>query len=98
MDTEPSEWSEAYDILFNPLPNIYHSLVLTYQQCIVWHFISKIKSKWKKENLHIKENPKASFDQFESCSFNSFFFFLSANHVSNVDVKMSHALSIVLQV
>ena len=48
--------------------------------------------------LHIKENPKASFDQFESCSFNSFFFFLSANHVSNVDVKMSHALSIVLQV
>lgn len=46
--------------------------------------------------LHIKENPKASFDQFESFSFNSFL--LSANHVSNVDVKMSHALSIVLQV
>ena len=88
MYTEPSEWSEACDILLNPLPNIYHSLVLTYQQCIVWQSISKIKSKWKKENL----NPKASFDQFESCSFNSFL--LSANHVSNVDVKMSHALSL----
>ena len=29
MDMEPSEWSEACDIWLNPLPDIYHLLVLT---------------------------------------------------------------------
>ena len=42
--------------------------------------------------LHIKENPKASFDKFYSYSFTGFF--LSASPIS----KMSHALSMVLQV
>ena len=38
---------------------------------------------WKivESYLHIKENPKASFDQFDSYSFPSFLLF--ANHISN---------------
>ena len=56
MDTEPSEWSKASDIWLNPLPDIYHLLILIYQQSIVWHFIPKTKSKWKNENLQILEN------------------------------------------
>ena len=94
MDTEPSEWSEACDIWLNPLPDIYHLLVLIYLQSNVQHFISKIKSKYGKRKickywicdsvgfLHIKENLKASFDQFDSYSFTSFF--LSASPISKM--------------
>ena len=48
MDTEPSEWSEACDIWLNPLPDIYHLLVLIYLQSMSNILFQKLKANMEK--------------------------------------------------